>query len=101
MKERSIWQIRGRLAAAAKMRDRRRSGIQARRGPDVALLLEAMRATGCYPGASDMAADRAFADLLGVYERSVRRWRDGTVHMKGPVHALCQLIVARPENAQL
>lgn len=46
--------------------------------------------------AATTKSDRAFAKLIWVDERTVRRWVAGEREIPGPVLVLCRLLIARP-----
>ena len=46
--------------------------------------------------AATTTSDRAFAVLIWVDERTVRRWLAGDREIPGPVMVLCKLLIARP-----
>jgi len=59
--------------------------------PDT-LLRDAIDATG--------RSARSFSHVLGVDERTVRRWLAGEREMPGPAVQLCRLLIARPALAE-
>lgn len=51
--------------------------------------------------ASGLSARRFAVELLGVDERTVRRWLDGTRPLQATARILCNAIVAEPALTEL
>jgi DNA-binding transcriptional regulator YiaG len=47
--------------------------------------------------AATTGSARSFARLIGVDERTVRRWQSGERHVPEPVRRLCVVLVEIPE----
>lgn len=51
--------------------------------------------------ASGLSSRRFAVEVLGVDERTVRRWREGTRDMPGPAVQLCRLVIADPSLVEV